>query len=163
MVEGRIIIDPMVMEGLIKTGDGHGAFLRDLSPRELEVLSWMAKGYRNDTIADVLSRDVKTVERHINNIYSKLFSDKKDDEEDLRLWLSDPRTSAAQPMTDGSIPEPGGWNRFVVQVDDLPSLVEKLKAEGTIFRNEILSGVGGLQILAEDPSGNPIELNQPPA
>ncbi len=83
--------------------------------------------------------------------------------EDLRLWLSDPRTSAAQPMTDGSIPEPGGWNRFVVQVDDLPSLVEKLKAEGTIFRNEILSGVGGLQILAEDPSGNPIELNQPPA
>ena len=83
--------------------------------------------------------------------------------EDLRLWLSDPRTSAAQPMTDGSIPEPGGWNRFVVQVDDLPSLVEKLKAEGTILRNEILSGVGGLQILAEDPSGNPIELNQPPA
>ena len=83
--------------------------------------------------------------------------------EDLRLWLSDPRTSAAQPMTDGSIPEPGGWNRFVVQVDDLPSLVEKLKAQGTIFRNEILSGVGGLQILAEDPSGNPIELNQPPA
>ena len=81
--------------------------------------------------------------------------------EDLRLWLSDPRTSAAQPMTDGSIPEPGGWNRFVVQVDDQPSLVEKLKAEGTIFRNEILSGVGGLQILAEDLSGNPIELNQP--
>ena len=83
--------------------------------------------------------------------------------EDLRLWLSDPRTSAAQPMTDGSIQEPGGWNRFVVQVDDLPSLVEKLKAEGTIFRNEILGGVGGLQILAEDPSGNPIELNLPPA
>ena len=83
--------------------------------------------------------------------------------EDLRLWLSDPRISAAQPMTDGSIPESGGWNRFVIQVDDLPSSVEKLKAEGTIFRNEILSGVGGLQILAEDPSGNPIELNQPPA
>ena len=83
--------------------------------------------------------------------------------EDLRLWLSDPRTPAAQPMTDGSIPEPGGWNCFVVQVDGLPSLVGKLKAEGTVFRNEILSGVGGLQILAKDPSGNPIELNQPPA
>ena len=82
--------------------------------------------------------------------------------EDLRLWLSDPRTSAARPMTDGRIPEPGGWNRLVVQVDDLASLVERLKAEGTIFRNEIISGVGGLQILAEDPSGNPIELNQPP-
>ncbi len=83
--------------------------------------------------------------------------------EDLRLWLSDPRTSAARPMTDGRIPEPGGWNRLVVQVDDLASLVETLKGEGTIFRNEIISGVGGLQILAEDPSGNPIELNQPPA
>jgi catechol 2,3-dioxygenase-like lactoylglutathione lyase family enzyme len=82
--------------------------------------------------------------------------------EDLRLWLSDPRTSAARPMTDGRVPEPGGWNRLVVQVDDLGFLVEKLKGEGTIFRNEIISGVGGLQILAEDPSGNPIELNQPP-
>ena len=64
-------------------------------------------------------------------------------------------------MPDGRIPEPGGWNRLVVQVDDLASLVETLRAEGTIFRNEIISGVGGLQILAEDPSGNPIELNQP--
>ena len=81
--------------------------------------------------------------------------------EDLKLWLSDPRTSAARPMTDGRIPEPGGWNRMVIEVDDLASLVETLKGEGTIFRNEIISGVGGLQILAEDPSGNPIELNQP--
>ncbi len=81
--------------------------------------------------------------------------------DDLRLWLSDPRTSAARPMTDGRIPEPGGWNRLVVQVDDLATLVETLKGQGTIFRNEIISGVGGPQILAEDPSGNPIELNQP--
>ena len=79
VVEGRIIIDPMVMEGLIKTGDGNHSFLRDLSPRELEVLSWMAKGYRNDTIADVLCRDVKTIERHINNIYSKLNSNREAD------------------------------------------------------------------------------------
>ena len=81
--------------------------------------------------------------------------------EDLRIMLSDPRTSAARPMTDGRVPEPGGWNRVVLQVDDLASLVEKLRGEGTIFRNEIIKGVGGLQILAEDPSGNPIELNQP--
>ena len=80
---------------------------------------------------------------------------------DLTLWLSDSRTSAARPMLDGSVPEPGGWNRMVIEVDDLASLVETLKGEGTIFRNDILSGVGGLQILAEDPSGNPIELNQP--
>jgi DNA-binding NarL/FixJ family response regulator len=72
VAQGRIIVDPMVMEGLIRTGDGQKGFLTDLSPRELEVLSWMAKGYRNDTIAQVLSRDVKTVERHINNIYGKL-------------------------------------------------------------------------------------------
>ena len=81
--------------------------------------------------------------------------------DDLTLWLADPRTSAAQPMTDGRVPEPGGWNRLVIQVDDLASLGKKLKAEGTVFRNEILSGVGGLQILAEDPSGNPVELSQP--
>ena len=91
VVEGRIIIDPMVMEGLIKTGDAHNSFLRELSPRELEVLSWMAKGYRNDTIAGVLSRDVKTVERHINNIYSKLHSDREESPEESRY----PRVQAA--------------------------------------------------------------------
>ena len=91
VVEGRIIIDPMVMEGLIKTGDSNNTFLQELSPRELEVLSWMAKGYRNDTIADVLSRDVKTVERHINNIYSKLHSDREEGTEESRH----PRVQAA--------------------------------------------------------------------
>jgi len=80
---------------------------------------------------------------------------------DLQLWLSGPRTSAARPMPDGRIPEPGGWNRLVIQVDDLTSLVETLKGEGTHFRNEIISGPGGKQILAEDPAGNPIELFQP--
>ena len=84
VAEGRIIIDPMVMEGLIRTGESDNSFLRELSPRELEVLSWMAKGYRNDTIADVLSRDVKTIERHINNIYSKLHNDKDEGANDSR-------------------------------------------------------------------------------
>jgi predicted enzyme related to lactoylglutathione lyase len=64
-------------------------------------------------------------------------------------------------MPDGRVPEPGGWNRLVIEVDDLASLVEELKATGTTFRNEIISGVGGLQVLVEDPSGNPVELNQP--
>ena len=89
--EGRIIMDPMVMEGLIRTGEADNSFLRELSPRELEVLGWMAKGYRNDTIADVLSRDVKTVERHINNIYSKLNNEKDDGGHDSRH----PRVRAA--------------------------------------------------------------------
>ena len=91
VAEGRIIIDPMVMEGLIRTGEAENSFLRDLSPRELEVLSLMAKGYRNDTIADVLSRDVKTVERHINNIYSKLHNDKDEGNQGSRH----PRVRAA--------------------------------------------------------------------
>lgn len=70
--EGRVTLDPTIMEGLINAGEAHNTFLKELSPRELEVLSWMAKGYRNETIAAVLSREPKTVERHINSIYSKL-------------------------------------------------------------------------------------------
>ena len=80
--------------------------------------------------------------------------------DDLKLWLSGPNTSAARPMPNGDQPVSGGWNRFVVQVDDLEALVEKMKSKGTSFRNDIISGPGGKQILAEDPSGNPIELFQ---
>ncbi len=64
-------------------------------------------------------------------------------------------------MPDGSKPTPGGWNRFVLQVENLPALVEKLRAENVHFRNEIIEGPGGSQILCEDPSGNVIELFQP--
>ena len=72
VAEGRIILDPAVMEGLISTAESKSTFLKELSPRELEVLSWMAKGYRNNTIAEVLCLEPKTVERHINNIYGKM-------------------------------------------------------------------------------------------
>ena len=74
VAEGRMIIDPTVMEELIKNGDTQSGMLRELSPRALEVLHWVSKGYRNETIAGVLSRDVKTIERHINNIYATLLS-----------------------------------------------------------------------------------------
>ncbi|MBZ0319576.1 MAG: VOC family protein [Anaerolineae bacterium] len=80
---------------------------------------------------------------------------------DLQLWLSGPETSAARPMPDGRQPEPGGWNRFVIEVEDLPALVAQMKQDGVSFRNDIISGPGGQQILAEDPSGNPIELFAP--
>jgi catechol 2,3-dioxygenase-like lactoylglutathione lyase family enzyme len=80
---------------------------------------------------------------------------------DLTVWLSSPLTSAAKPMPDGRKPEPGGWNRFVIEVEDLAALVTMMKAAGATFRNEILSGPGGKQILLDDPSGNPIELFQP--
>lgn len=80
---------------------------------------------------------------------------------DLQLWLSGPDASAARPMPDGRQPDPGGWNRFVIEVEDLPAVVAQLKQDGVLFRNEIISGPGGQQILAEDPSGNPIELFAP--
>lgn len=80
---------------------------------------------------------------------------------DLDIWLSGPQTSAARPMPDGRKPVAGGWNRFVIEVDDIETLVASMKAAGVPFRNDIISGPGGKQILAEDPSGNPIEIFQP--
>jgi catechol 2,3-dioxygenase-like lactoylglutathione lyase family enzyme len=79
----------------------------------------------------------------------------------LQLWLSGPQSSAARPMPDGRRPEPGGWNRFVVQVDDLAAKVEEMRRAGVHFRNEIVTGPGGKQILAEDGSGNVVELFEP--
>ncbi len=78
--------------------------------------------------------------------------------DDLFLWLSGPTSSAARWMRDGRQPVPGGWNRFVIEVDDLAARVVELTASGVTFRNAIVSGPGGKQILAEDPDGNPIEL-----
>ena len=77
---------------------------------------------------------------------------------DLALWLAGPSSSAARPMPDGRAPEPGGWNRFVVEVDDLDAIVARLREAGAAFRNEIVKGPGGRQILVDDPDGNPIEL-----
>jgi len=80
---------------------------------------------------------------------------------DLRLLLSGPTSSAGRPMPDGRRPTPGGWNRIHFVVDDLAAQVDRLRAAGVRFRNDIITGPGGLQILLEDPSGNPIELFQP--
>jgi len=81
--------------------------------------------------------------------------------DNLKIWLAGPISSAARPMPDGQKPAPGGWNRFVLEVNDLATLVSQLKAANVHFRNEIVSGPGGQQILCEDPSGNVIELFQP--
>ncbi|HEX4717763.1 MAG TPA: VOC family protein [Thermoleophilaceae bacterium] len=82
---------------------------------------------------------------------------------DLRLVLSAPGggPGGGQSMPDGTMPEPGGWNRFQLEVDDIEGLVAALRDEGAKFRNDIVTGVGGKQILVEDPAGNPIELFQP--
>jgi catechol 2,3-dioxygenase-like lactoylglutathione lyase family enzyme len=79
----------------------------------------------------------------------------------LRLLLSGPKSSAGRPMPDGRTPGPGGWNRIHFVVEDIVADVERLRAAGLTFRNDIVSGPGGQQILLEDPSGNPIELFQP--
>jgi predicted enzyme related to lactoylglutathione lyase len=79
----------------------------------------------------------------------------------LRLLLAGPTSSAGRPMPDGRQPQPGGWNRIHFVVDDIAAEVERLRAAGVSFRNEIISGPGGRQILLDDPSGNAIELFQP--
>lgn len=79
----------------------------------------------------------------------------------LRLLLSGPQSSAGRPMPDGRRPEPGGWNRIHLLVDDIESEVARLKQAGVVFRNDIIGGPGGQQIVLDDPSGNAVELFQP--
>jgi catechol 2,3-dioxygenase-like lactoylglutathione lyase family enzyme len=81
---------------------------------------------------------------------------------DLRLLLSAPggQGGGSQGSADGSLPQPGGWNRFELEVEDLDATVAELRAAGVSFRNEIVNGIGGRQILIDDPSGNPVELFQ---
>ncbi len=82
---------------------------------------------------------------------------------DLRLVLSAPGGSGGggQAMPDGTMPRPGGWNRFAIEVTDLAGTVAALRSGGVRFRNDIVTGTGGRQIIAEDPSGNPVELFEP--
>lgn len=79
----------------------------------------------------------------------------------LRLLLSGPKSSAGRPMPDGRVPGPGGWNRIHLVVDDVAAEVERLRAAGVTFRNSPFKGVGGTQVVLDDPSGNAVELFQP--
>lgn len=79
----------------------------------------------------------------------------------LLLLLSGPGSSAARPMPDGRVPEPGGWNRIQLIVDDVEAEATRLRAAGVTFRNEVIRGPGGAQTVLDDPSGNPVELFQP--
>ena len=78
----------------------------------------------------------------------------------LLVWLSGPESSAARPMADGSRPAPGGWNRLVIEVDDLDSELEGLRAADVRIRGHVVSGPGGKQVVLEDSAGNPVELFQ---
>jgi catechol 2,3-dioxygenase-like lactoylglutathione lyase family enzyme len=79
----------------------------------------------------------------------------------LRLLLAGPESSAGQPLPDGRVPKPGGWNRIHLITQDIDAEVERLQAAGLTFRSEVIAGVGGSQIVLDDPSGNPVELFQP--
>lgn len=81
--------------------------------------------------------------------------------DDLQLWLSGPGTSARRNLPNGAIPEPGGWNRFVLEVGDLADVVARLASQGRTFRSEPIAGPDGRQVIVNDPSGNPIEQFQP--
>jgi catechol 2,3-dioxygenase-like lactoylglutathione lyase family enzyme len=97
------------------------------------------------------------VQIHPNDMFAML------NRGDLRLVLSVPGAPAGggQAMPDGTLPQPGGWNRFAVEVPDLEATVAELRRDGVRFRNDVVTGVGGKQIIAEDPSGNPVELFEP--
>ena len=98
-----------------------------------------------------------SVQIHPNDMFAMLTRG------DLRLVLSVPGAAGGggQAMPDGTRPEPGGWNRFSVEVPDLAATVTELRRDGVRFRNDVVTGVGGQQIIAEDPSGNPVELFEP--
>jgi glyoxylase I family protein len=113
---------------------------------------------------------VKDVKRSVN-FYTEKLGFKLDQEHlpafaqvstgNLKLILSGPGASGSRPMPDGRQQESGGWNRIILEVDDLPARIESLKESGLTFRNEMEVGPGGKQIQTEDPDGNPIELFQP--
>ena len=81
--------------------------------------------------------------------------------DDLRLWVAGPPASASKSMPDGAQPVAGGWSRIVLTVDDLDAVVARLREQGVAFRNDVVMGPGGRQILCQDPAGNPIEYFQP--
>ena len=81
--------------------------------------------------------------------------------DDLSVWLAGPGSSASRPLADGAKPASGGWNRLVLETDDLDSLLAKLKQVGIAQRGVVVTGPGGKQALIDDPSGNPVELFQP--
>ena len=122
-------------------------------PRELVSVRYMV-----DDVAAALDFYTKVLDFQVLTAFPPAFADVARGK--LRLLLSGPTSSAGRPMPDGAKPGPGGWNRIHLIVDDIEAEVTRLRAAGARFRNEILSGPGGKQILLQDPSGNVIELFQ---
>jgi predicted enzyme related to lactoylglutathione lyase len=115
--------------------------------------------YMVDDVAEAIAFYTEMLGFELLSDASPAFADVK--KGNLRLLLAGPKSSAGRPMTDGTQPEPGGWNRIHFIVDDLDEEVDKLRDAGGTFRNEMVEGPGGKQILLQDPSGNFIELFEP--
>ena len=115
--------------------------------------------YMVDDVDDAVAFYTSMLDFHLLTSAAPAFADVQ--RGNLRLLLAGPKSSAGRPMPDGRQPEPGGWNRIQFIVDDLHAEVARLREKGAHFRNDILTGPGGQQILLEDPSGNVVELFQP--
>src|SRR6059058_5453024 len=115
--------------------------------------------YMVDDVEAALAFYTKVLDFEVLNNFAPAFADVA--RGNLRLLLSGPASSAGRPMPDGVKPGPGGWNRIHLIVEDIDAEVERLRAAGVSFRNNIVTGPGGRQILVEDPSGNVVELFQP--
>lgn len=115
--------------------------------------------YMVDDVEDAVAFYTKVLDFEVLNNFAPAFADVS--RGNLRLLLSGPTSSAGRPMPDGATPGPGGWNRIHLIVDDIAAEAGRLRDAGAAFRNDILSGPGGKQVLVQDPSGNVIELFQP--
>lgn len=115
--------------------------------------------YMVDDVEDAVAFYTTMLDFHVLTSAAPAFADVQ--RGNLRLLLAGPKSSAGRPMPDGRQPEPGGWNRIHFIVDDLSAEVSRLREKGAHFRNDIVTGPGGQQILLEDPSGNVVELFQP--
>jgi catechol 2,3-dioxygenase-like lactoylglutathione lyase family enzyme len=115
--------------------------------------------YMVDDVDDAVAFYTTMLDFHVLTSAAPAFADVQ--RGNLRLLLAGPKSSAGRPMPDGRQPEPGGWNRIHFIVDDLAAEVARLRDKGAHFRNDIITGPGGQQILLEDPSGNVVELFQP--
>ena len=117
--------------------------------------------YMVDDVDDSIAFYTKMLDFQLLSSAAPAFADVK--RGNLRLLLAGPTSSAGRPMSDGTKPRPGGWNRIHFIVDDIDADVARLRASGATFRNDIIEGPGGKQVLLEDPSGNVVELFQPAA